>query len=173
MPELPEVERGRKIAEKAAQNTIITNVWVDDDNIVFEQTPKKAIRKALLGRRVLAVKRHGKQLWFELDHRPWPLFHFGMTGAFLSKAEDAFQLETGPDADRTTWPPRFAKIRMEFDNLYPSPLCFFFFSIPRLKCIDPSPSKSPAIYAMSVSAIIKRPLSVHVLTGRQRLEYSG
>jgi len=116
MPELPEVERGRKIAEKSAKNATITDIWIDNDDIVFEQTPPKTIQKALLGRRVCAVKRHGKQLWFELDRRPWPLFHFGMTGAFLSKAEDAFQLETGPDADRATWPPRFAKIRMEFDN---------------------------------------------------------
>ena len=29
-----------------------------------------------------AVHRHGKQLWFELDQSPHPLFHFGMTGGF-------------------------------------------------------------------------------------------
>ena len=29
-----------------------------------------------------AVKRHGKHLWFELDRRPWPCLHFGMTGGF-------------------------------------------------------------------------------------------
>lgn len=116
MPELPEVERGRKIAENAAKGSIITEIWLDDDNIVFDNTPPSTFRDALLNRQVLAIKRHGKQLWFELDKRPWPLFHFGMTGAFLSKAEDAFQLETGPDADKTTWPPRFSKIRLGFSN---------------------------------------------------------
>ena len=116
MPELPEVERGRKIAEASAKNSIITDVWLADDDIVFDRVPPSEFKKALIGRRVLAVKRRGKQLWFELDERPWPLFHFGMTGAFLSKAEDAFQLETGPEADKTTWPPRFSKIVMRFDR---------------------------------------------------------
>ena len=53
-------------------------------------------------------------------------------------------------------------------------LCFFFFSGPRLKCIDPSPSNRPAMYALSVSGIISSQLlSVHVPTASQRLQYSG
>ena len=40
MPELPEVERGRKIAENAAKGSIITDIWLDDDNIVFDNTPR-------------------------------------------------------------------------------------------------------------------------------------
>ena len=44
--------------------------------------------------------------------------------------------------------------RKLLDIRWPLPLCFFFFSGPRLKCIDPSPSNRPAMYALSVSGII-------------------
>jgi formamidopyrimidine-DNA glycosylase len=47
------------------------------------------VAAALVGRRVKRVGRHGKHLWFELDRRPWPTFHFGMTGSFLLYDEPA------------------------------------------------------------------------------------
>lgn len=116
MPELAEVEYGRAIAERAAVNRTITGLWCDEDDIVFDGVSPDQMRAALLGARVLAVRRHGKQLWFELDRRPWPLFHFGMTGAFRSKDERPLQLASSPKAGDIEWPPRFAKIRMEFDD---------------------------------------------------------
>ena len=81
MPELPEVERARLIATKVAAGRRIVDVRCTDDTIVFESVPAARFREALIGRRVRAVKRHGKHLWFELDRRPWPCLHFGMTGA--------------------------------------------------------------------------------------------
>ena len=45
---------------------------------------------ALVGRRVHAVHRRGKQLWWELEGPgPHPLFHFGMTGSFSVQGVDA------------------------------------------------------------------------------------
>ena len=82
MPELPEVERGRRIAMKVARDRRITEAHCADDPIVFEGVSPARIRRALVGRRVRAVRRHGKHLWFELDRRPWPCLHFGMTGGF-------------------------------------------------------------------------------------------
>ena len=61
-----------------------------NDRIVFNGTSPARVRRALRGARVEAVHRRGKHLWFELDARPWPLFHFGMTGAFRTRGDDAF-----------------------------------------------------------------------------------
>jgi formamidopyrimidine-DNA glycosylase len=52
------------------------------DPLVYEGVTPRRFGRALTGRRVLAVRRKGKHLWMELDRRPWPLFHFGMTGSF-------------------------------------------------------------------------------------------
>ena len=82
MPELPEVERGRRIAERACVGKTIERVWAADDEIVYAGVTPRRFASALKGRAVTAARRRGKQLWFELDRRPWPLFHYGMTGSF-------------------------------------------------------------------------------------------
>ena len=116
MPELPEVEHGRRIAEGVARGRRIARVTCARDPIVFEGVSATRWREALTGRRVEAVHRHGKHLLFALDARPWPLFHFGMTGAFRVPGERALPLaSTGRQAD-DAWPPRFTRIRLAFDD---------------------------------------------------------
>ena len=115
MPELPEVEFGRKLADRVAAGRRVDRVWVADDDIVLEDGPKQVAR-ALKGARIRAVRRRGKQLWFELDRRPWPLFHFGMTGAFRVPDEAPLELASSSKVADETWPPRFAKIRLHFDD---------------------------------------------------------
>lgn len=82
MPELPEVETARRLAERALRGRRIAAVAVRPDPIVFAGVAPSRFANALRGRLVLAVRRKGKHLWLELDRRPFPLFHFGMTGAF-------------------------------------------------------------------------------------------
>ena len=82
MPELPEVETARRRAERALRGRRIAAVAVVRDPIVYDGVAPLRFAAALRGRRVVAVRRKGKHLWLELDRRPWPLFHFGMTGAF-------------------------------------------------------------------------------------------
>lgn len=82
MPELPEVERGRRIAERALVDRRITRVATADDRIVYAGVTPRRFAAALRNRHVRAVHRRGKYLWLELDERPWPAFHFGMTGSF-------------------------------------------------------------------------------------------
>jgi formamidopyrimidine-DNA glycosylase len=53
----------------------------------------------LRGRTVVGTGRKGKHLWLELDRRPWPAFHMGMSGWF----------ETVPPGDE---PPRFWKLAL-------------------------------------------------------------
>lgn len=116
MPELPEVEFGRKTAERVAVGRRIEKVRCDDDRIVFDAVAPRTVSRSLRGRTVRAVRRHGKHLWFELDERPWPLFHFGMTGAFRVRGEAALELESSARVPDTTWPPRFTKIHVWFDD---------------------------------------------------------
>jgi formamidopyrimidine-DNA glycosylase len=82
MPELPEVERARRCAEAALSGHRILEVAAAPDRIVFAGVSPARFAAALRGRRILKVHRKGKHLWMQLDERPWPLFHFGMTGSF-------------------------------------------------------------------------------------------
>src|SRR5262249_4958489 len=117
MPELPEVERGRRIAMNVILGRRIAEILCADDPIVFEGVSAARFRKALLGRRVLAVKRHGKHLWFELDRRPWPCMHFGMTGGFHTPGRGTLRLVAhGKKGPGLAWPPRFAKLILKFDD---------------------------------------------------------
>ncbi|MBI3824955.1 MAG: hypothetical protein HY294_03060 [Candidatus Rokubacteria bacterium] len=117
MPELPEVEEGRRTARKVALGRRIVAARCTDDPIVFEGVPAARFRRALVGARVRGVHRHGKHLWFALDRRPWPCFHFGMTGGFHTPAAGTLKLmSSGTHAPRNTWPPRFTKLRLTFDD---------------------------------------------------------
>ena len=116
MPELPEVERGRRLAESVAVGRRIEHVWCADDGIVFEVVAPRAWSRALEGKRVEAARRWGKQLWLDLSAPPHPLFHFGMTGGFRTPEAGPLQLKSGPREEPAAWPPRFAKIRMRFDD---------------------------------------------------------
>ena len=116
MPELPEVERGRRLAEAVAAGRRIERVWCEDDPIVFDSVGPRRWRRALEGRRVVAARRWGKQLWLELDTPPHPLFHFGMAGGFKAPAAIPLQLKAGPREDSPVWPPRFLKIRLRFED---------------------------------------------------------
>ena len=109
MPELPEVEFGRRQLEATLVGETLRGVEVVEDPIVFEGTSPAEVVAALCGAKVLGAHRRGKQLWLSLDRRPWPLFHFGMTGGFVTPDTVGLQLQTGPRRD-ATWPPRFAKL---------------------------------------------------------------
>jgi formamidopyrimidine-DNA glycosylase len=82
MPELPEVERARRRAEAALSGRRILEVATVADRIVYAGVSPARFAASLRGRRVLSVHRKGKHLWMQLDERPFPLFHFGMTGSF-------------------------------------------------------------------------------------------
>jgi formamidopyrimidine-DNA glycosylase len=89
MPELPEVETARKLATRALAGRRIVGVATVEDPIVYSGVTPRRLAAALRGRRVRAVGRKGKHLWLELDRRPWPAFHFGMSGSFRVYGEDA------------------------------------------------------------------------------------
>src|SRR5688500_6975846 len=117
MPELPEVEAARVAASAVAVGRRITTVTCAADPIVFDGTSPAAITRALRGRRILAVARHGKHVWFELDRRPWLTCHFGMTGGFHTPGAATVKLiSSGKKKKPPQWPPRFTKLHLIFDD---------------------------------------------------------
>ena len=114
MPELPEVETARRAAHAVAVGRRIVDVAVGDDPIVFEGVSPERIRRAVLGRRVLAVRRHGKHFWFELDRRPWLSVHFGMAGGLHTSRRKGVRLVSSGHRVDSGWPPRFTKLRLLF-----------------------------------------------------------
>jgi len=103
MPELPEVERGRRILERVLVGRTIRSVGVADDRIVFAGVAPRTFARKVKGRQVVAAHRRGKQMWLELDRPPHPLLHFGMTGRFV---------EYESTADR----PKFWKVEFVTDE---------------------------------------------------------
>lgn len=116
VPELPEVEFGRKVLEAVTVGRRIQRVRAADDRIVFAGVAPATVRRRLVGRNVLAARRKGKYLWLELDARPWPIFHFGMTGRFRVPEDQPLKLEGSPRQVDRSWPPRFAKIHLWLDD---------------------------------------------------------
>ncbi|MEW6071860.1 MAG: DNA-formamidopyrimidine glycosylase family protein [Planctomycetota bacterium] len=116
MPELPAVERGRALAAAVLAGRRIEEVRCARDPLVFEGVSPARIRRTLEGRLVRAARRRGKHVWLELDARPWPLFHFGMTGGFRALGSDDLQMVHAPRLDHDAWPPRFTKIRLVLDD---------------------------------------------------------
>ena len=116
MPELPEVDVARRLAARVARGRRIVAVECAPDPIVFEDPPAR-VRRALLGRRVRDVARHGKHFWLELDRRPWPVVHFGMAGGLHAPAAASVRLVSEGNQPRPSgWPPRFTKLRLTFDD---------------------------------------------------------
>lgn len=103
MPELPEVETARRMAHAQVVGHRIVTAKAARDTIVFDGASPRAFAAAVRGRTVTGTDRRGKYQWLELDTRPWPVFHFGMTGDFHVLREG--------DAS-----PRFAKCELVFDH---------------------------------------------------------
>jgi formamidopyrimidine-DNA glycosylase len=99
VPELPEAESARRMLHRLLSGRRISSVAAQDDPIVFTGTTGQRVAAVLRGRTVVGTGRKGKHLWLELDRRPWPAFHMGMSGWF----------ETVPKGDE---PPRFWKLEL-------------------------------------------------------------
>ena len=81
MPELAEVETVCRQINKQMVGRKIKEVEADaSDRYLFAFAQVNDVRKALVGAKVLGTGRKGKYFWLELDRKPWPVFHLGMSG---------------------------------------------------------------------------------------------
>jgi formamidopyrimidine-DNA glycosylase len=130
MPELPEVEAARRRLHARILGRRIRSAEAVHDPVVFRGITGPALAASLVGRRVKQVGRRGKHLWFELDRRPWPSFHFGMTGSFAFYDEPAkrprfWRLEivfVGGLRLAFSDPRRFGRIRLQRDPEHEAPI---------------------------------------------------
>jgi formamidopyrimidine-DNA glycosylase len=120
------VEAARRLVERHCAGRVIRHVESResdggprdgqvDDKVICEGIRGSQLTQALLGQTLIAVHRRGKQLWFELHPGPsHPLFHFGMTGAFVVKGVEPLRYQEFR-IDTSEWPPRFTKVELVFD----------------------------------------------------------
>eukprot|EP00933_Yihiella_yeosuensis_P043090 TRINITY_DN37823_c0_g1_i1.p1 TRINITY_DN37823_c0_g1~~TRINITY_DN37823_c0_g1_i1.p1 ORF type:complete len:329 (+),score=68.53 TRINITY_DN37823_c0_g1_i1:113-1099(+) len=152
MPELPEAEFARRLAEKHLAGKRISAVRFVDDRIVFEGVLAASFAKALKGRKVVACRRWGKQLWFDLDCSPHPTFHLGMTGTFQIKGQSAIQYVRAKNDSEGVWPPRFWKVELQMAD----GTCFAFTNARRFGRIRllKDPANEPPVCDMGFDPLI-------------------
>ena len=110
MPELPEVEAYRRLAEDRALHRRIVEVLAPDAWYLKGGIDAAAVTSALLGRRFTDARRIGKLLLLDTDGGAGPVvgLRFGMTGRLLVDGNDAVgELLYTSKADRPEWD-RFA-----------------------------------------------------------------
>ncbi len=78
MPEGPEVETVRRTLEPLLRDKTVVDAWVS--RFALRTKTNKAAFQPLIGRRVVAVERHGKLLWFRTDNDAGAMVRLGMTG---------------------------------------------------------------------------------------------
>ena len=90
MPELPEVEVVRRGLERWVAGRVVSVVTVVHPRAVRRHEAGTGDFEArLAGRRVEAVSRRGKYLWFRLDDDHAVVGHLGMSGQLLMQPADA------------------------------------------------------------------------------------
>ena len=117
--QLPEVESARAIIAQHLAGRRIVNAVAGEDAILFCGPGQAAVvATALVGRTIVGAGRKGKYFWFELDQRPWPLMHFGMSGQGHLTGVAAPQYKVKVNATRALedWPPRYVKLELELDD---------------------------------------------------------
>lgn len=130
MPELPEVESARYLAEKHCLSSVIEKIVTLEmgggpregqfDDKVYETEADQYER--LEGKKLVSLGRQGKQMYFILtgdagDTSTSLLFHFGMTGSFVIRGEQIPSYKSFVvDTSEMEWPPKFTKCMIRFEN---------------------------------------------------------
>lgn len=119
MPELPEVETYRRFLDDVLLHQTVAAFEVKDAHVLASD--EDAIRRAVVGRRVTATRRLGKNCFLEFDDGAAVLaLHFGMTGDVGAYRDD----HDAPRFTRVAWhlsdglrvafvdPRKFGRIRL-------------------------------------------------------------
>ncbi|KAJ2000810.1 hypothetical protein GGI04_004001 [Coemansia thaxteri] len=116
MPELPDVERGRRLLQARCVGREITRVLAADDSIVFCNERGGELEALLRGRQVLSTGRRGKQFWLTLSGGLCLLLHFGMTGEIHVHGERQNHYRKVDIAVGGEWPPLYTKLEIELSG---------------------------------------------------------
>jgi formamidopyrimidine-DNA glycosylase len=124
MPELPEVESARAVIARAALGRTIVDI---DDSDTYECRPHLPgdIRRALLGRRLVAAHRRGKSIWCDTSgagraRTPGPALgiHLGMSGKIVIANPDGAEIDGGDywERGRAKGDYRFRRFSLSFKD---------------------------------------------------------
>lgn len=81
MPELPEVETWRRLADRAGVGQRIVRAEAAPDTLIMDQMPPETLEAKLAGKRIAATGRRGKHMWLTLRPEGFLYVHFGMSGS--------------------------------------------------------------------------------------------
>ncbi|WVQ77293.1 formamidopyrimidine-DNA glycosylase [Cryptococcus sp. DSM 104548] len=111
MPELPEVERARKLIEESCRGYTIADVDSVEDKIVYTAgTDHEEFAREIKGRTITGCERKGKTFWMTLSGEGrYPVMHFGMTGMIQLKGQEPTWYRRRPKESADVWPPKFYK----------------------------------------------------------------
>ncbi|WWD16349.1 formamidopyrimidine-DNA glycosylase [Kwoniella shandongensis] len=111
MPELPEVERARKLIQESCKGYKIKSVDAREDKIVYTGgTDHNDFAKEVTGRTITGCERKGKTFWMTLSGKGrFPVMHFGMTGMIQLKGQEPTWYRRRPKENSSVWPPKFCK----------------------------------------------------------------
>jgi formamidopyrimidine-DNA glycosylase len=113
VPELPEVERYRQLAEGAALHRPIAAVDAGDAWFLKRGLTAEAAADALVGHSLVAARRRGKLLLLDTDGGPVVGLRFGMTGRL--HVDDSFgveQLQYSP----AHFDPKWDRFALQFED---------------------------------------------------------
>ncbi|KAJ2829481.1 hypothetical protein IWW50_000824 [Coemansia erecta] len=155
MPELPDVERARKLLHERCVGRKITQVSAADDSIVFAGASKTDIEAQLLGRTVLGSGRRGKQFWLLLSGGLSLLLHFGMTGEVHIQGEALSHYRKIEVDVGENWPPQYTKLELAFDHVrvaYTDPR-----RLGRIRTFPGDAAESPAVSKLGFDPVLDPP----------------
>ncbi|KAJ3169843.1 hypothetical protein HDU88_000483 [Geranomyces variabilis] len=112
MPELPEVERARKLIHEAFVGQNISAVTTLVDDIVYSECTNVDF-EGLNGRTLVDTGRRGKVFYLLMDVGPHPVLHLGMTGSVRIKGEAGLEYKDFSTAG-DDWPPKYTKFVLTF-----------------------------------------------------------
>jgi formamidopyrimidine-DNA glycosylase len=127
MPELPEVEVTRRKIAPHLVGRLIAEILTTKPSYFFVTKPA-ALAKALAGRRVAELTRHGKYLLAVLDDQQRLLLHLGMTGQLFTSGVTSPRLLSStkggsltPEAQLTGWKPdKHTHLEIRFEDKGPT-----------------------------------------------------
>ncbi|KAJ1978376.1 hypothetical protein H4R35_001930 [Dimargaris xerosporica] len=104
MPELPEVERARRLCHAHLVGKRIRTVTAASDSIIYPEALPEHVQSRLIGRTVVDTDRHGKLFWLALDNDDALLMHLGMSGNVQVKWDAPLQLSFGHQSRQSLRP---------------------------------------------------------------------
>jgi len=83
MPELPEVETTVRDLKKKVLKRTFVDVWTDFEKMIKKPNSFEEFRKAIIGGKILDIRRRGKNVLFDLSKNKILLIHQKLTGHLL------------------------------------------------------------------------------------------